>query len=698
MNMSEQKLYTLYECDAYEIWRADGVGAGKRGLIKSLRFADESSARAAALRKLEREREFLQSVSYERILRVTGVRRETCELQMEDCQCTLRQMLDRQGKFNNELVASVMLQLLDVLAALARKKVGHGSLRLENIFVTPGGYLKLGDFMGFSFERRELPAIDPDALCHSAPEILDRGRGEISGSTDLYSVGYIALELLAGQEFAGLLGRNIAQSGRGSQLAKWHLSNQGLGAWQELLPDVSEALGEFINGLVEKDPARRPYKTAYDAMSELDRKGLHAMRVLPPYDSGTGAKAEQAGGPVFRPPVKRMGPILTIEEKAKETGGRITVEAPDVLGLGLDGRPAYDHPDMIFTCVAKDWYVYNLQDKVPVHFNGAKLAALKPRRIEQQNVLQIPGEKGQRSLALDIEFRGTSLIRDMELVKRIHRGQGGDLYLARWFRPQTTVDVAIRILPEEFQHDEEQIRRLLRAIPEAGKVASPTVVRMFKVGRFRSGNVSGWYIGHEYMVNGSLRDRVERERQIRGSGARMGLKSARKLAFGVARAIEATCANGVVHRNITPSCILFGNDDRVKLGDFTMARGEAADTMAALTRGKLCRANYFYQSPEILHGDREITYQADIYSLGVCLFEALAGCLPFPTDESEVGTITRMSAFEWPGIEQFRPSIPLEWRHLLGRMLQRRPTDRCDNPTALLNEIRSLPVHEQAEQ
>ncbi len=89
-------------------------------------------------------------------------------------------------------------------------------------------------------------------------------------------------------------------------------------------------------------------------------------------------------------------------------------------------------------------------------------------------------------------------------------------------------------------------------------------------------------------------------------------------------------------------------------------------------------------------GQANIT--ADFYSVAVCLFEALAGSLPFDTTQSEAMTITTMSRFNWPSIRDFMPEIPVAWQEFLAKNLSRDPASRSASPEEFLNEAKSLPT------
>jgi serine/threonine-protein kinase len=188
------------------------------------------------------------------------------------------------------------------------------------------------------------------------------------------------------------------------------------------------------------------------------------------------------------------------------------------------------------------------------------------------------------------------------------------------------------------------------------------------------------------MAGGSLRDRLKRQQ-----GHLLRLADCKDLAIAVARALCAAQQHEIIHRNITTGCILFDEKDQAKLGDFTLAKGEVLDTFYDITRGKLLPGDYLYQSPEILSGSSHVTIAADFYSLAVCLFEALAGSVPFDRDQSDASMIAAVSRTAWPPIRECNPEVPLAWQNLIAKNLSRDPDDRSSTAEELLNEIRSMP-------
>ena len=678
MNLNEIRM--LIQQENYRVWRGEDPTLLKRFVVKELTGDKRHSE--AYVKRLEEEAQFLKRFRHERILPVVS-QPERSVLFLEDAQYPLDQLLRRRGRLANEIVASVLKQILEGLTVLHSSGFAHGSLCPQNVFVDPAGYIRLANFTGYRYES-DPPRANVNDTRYLAPELVDSSLGVPSPSSDLYNLGFLALELLAAEDFAALFGFDPSQT-ESRQWLRWHANpDKRLTGWRQSLPEVSQALAEFLDALIEKLPSKRQFTSAHTALRRLSELGLQSLRVLPSLDTASETATTPAAS-VFKPPQRKLGPILVLTPTQGGSGStrRISPDAPCCFESSPN-TPPWTQPLALAACQGREWYLYGLSNAHPPVHNRKSVLPEKPAILRKGDYIQVPAGTGWN---VDLEFQGTSVISSMDLQKRLHTGRGGDLYLARWHRPRSVEDVAVRILPDDFGRDLEQVRRFLRSVPDAMRLVHRNIVRLRHAGRVRAPEKSVWFLAFEYMQNGSLRDRLRRMPR-----ARLGLKSAKRIAQSVGQALCAATEIPTVHRNINPSCILFDNCDQVKLGDFTLARGEVQETMYDITRGKLFAADYCYQAPEILAANDSITFRSDVYSLGVCLFEALAGQLPFPADESDAAVITRMSYFEWPSIRQYVPTVPVAWSDFLQRILSHNSKHRSESIQSFLNEVSKLPI------
>jgi serine/threonine protein kinase len=244
----------------------------------------------------------------------------------------------------------------------------------------------------------------------------------------------------------------------------------------------------------------------------------------------------------------------------------------------------------------------------------------------------------------------------------------GHVWLAR--DEGSGLDVALKIVPREGKSG----HRAEREARAAASLRHPRCQRIIALAR----DPAHVYIAYEYIPGRTLREAIR-------SGA-LDDAGAVEVAAQIAEALAHAHGRGIVHRDVKPSNVLLaeaGGID-VRLLDFGLAQMAEFDTLTGLgdIPGTLA-----YISPERLHGETA-TAAADIWAVGVLLWEALAGEHPFwGGDLSETSRRIQQGA---PPLESLRPDLP---RHVLdtvasalGASPQRRPT-----AASLAEELRSLP-------
>lgn len=172
---------------------------------------------------------------------------------------------------------------------------------------------------------------------------------------------------------------------------------------------------------------------------------------------------------------------------------------------------------------------------------------------------------------------------------------------------------------------------------------------------------------------------------------RVSAKDAVELGLQIADALDEAHRAGIVHRDIKPSNILFCSDRRVMVTDFGIAKA-GEDTDLTVTGTLLGTAKYL--SPEQVLGE-EVDPRADLYSLGVVLFEALTGRAPFQADTDAATALARLHQ-EPPQVLQLQPDIPADLNDLVYRLMRRDRNDRFANALdlgAALSGVRTEFVH-----
>jgi len=259
------------------------------------------------------------------------------------------------------------------------------------------------------------------------------------------------------------------------------------------------------------------------------------------------------------------------------------------------------------------------------------------------------------------------------ILQRLGGGGSSDVYVAE--DRLLGRKVALKILRRR-ESDEGQMRRFHREARSASMLNHPNVVTIFDVGR--DGDVD--YIATEVVPGETLRDRL-----VRGP---MTMAGAVEVALGIASALVAAHEAWIVHRDIKPENVMLRPDGVVKVLDFGVAALSVdSDATDPLRRPGGLVGTLHYLSPEQVRGEAIIDTRSDIYSLGVVLYEMLAGRPPFDAGSpmDTLAHIVERDAPPLPGL------VPAELQRIVERTMRKSIYDRpqtAGEMVALLTEVR----------
>ncbi len=220
--------------------------------------------------------------------------------------------------------------------------------------------------------------------------------------------------------------------------------------------------------------------------------------------------------------------------------------------------------------------------------------------------------------------------------------------------------VALKVLREQYATDAEFIERFQREAKAVSELAHPHMVRVFDSGR--DGAVH--YIAMEYVEGANLKEYIRRE-------GRLAPDRALQIAAQVCEALEFAHGHGIVHRDIKPQNILLTSDGQVKVTDFGIARALSSVT---ITQTGTVLGSVQYLSPEQARGGA-VSRSADVYALGVVLFEMVTGQLPFDVDTPIAIALAHIHKTP-PAPASLVPGLPERVEGIILRALMKAPTDR----------------------
>jgi predicted Ser/Thr protein kinase len=231
--------------------------------------------------------------------------------------------------------------------------------------------------------------------------------------------------------------------------------------------------------------------------------------------------------------------------------------------------------------------------------------------------------------------------------------------------------VAIKILHEHYSGDDDYVERFRREARSAAKLSHPNIVTVIDRGQAAGRQ----YIVFEYVDGQNLKQFVK-------SKGRLPVRDALELGIEIGRALAFAHAQGLVHRDVKPQNVLIGDGD-VKVTDFGIAR--SVDVKAGLTQTGTVLGTSEYISPEQATG-RRVDARTDVYSLGVVVYELLAGEPPYSGD-SFVAVAMQHVGDPVPGITLVRPDVPLRVDAALCRAMAKDPDDRFASMGAFVTEL-----------
>lgn len=265
---------------------------------------------------------------------------------------------------------------------------------------------------------------------------------------------------------------------------------------------------------------------------------------------------------------------------------------------------------------------------------------------------------------------GTFLQDRYEIIGRIGSGGMSDVYKARDRRLNRLV--AIKVLKEEFGHDQDFVVKFKIEAQSAAGLTHPNVVNIYDV--VDEGNLH--YIVMELVEGITLKNFIKNK-------GRLALKETLGISIQVAQGIVAAHDQHIVHRDIKPQNIIISSDGTAKVADFGIARAASSNTLNASAMGSV-----HYISPEQARGEIS-DERSDIYSLGITMFEMITGRLPFEGENSVAIALAHIEN-EMPLASDYNPESTAEFDNVILKCCQKKPERRYQNLEDLIIDLRKI--------
>ena len=264
-----------------------------------------------------------------------------------------------------------------------------------------------------------------------------------------------------------------------------------------------------------------------------------------------------------------------------------------------------------------------------------------------------------------------------EIVEQIGEGGMGEVYLAKDARLNR--QVALKLLSSHITGDKNRVSRFRQEAFATSALNHPSIVTIYEIGDWEGND----FIATEFVDGITLRRLLGKQKT--------SVSEALDLALQIAGALSTAHSAGIIHRDIKPENIMIRSDGLVKILDFGIAKympsGNGQRALVETEVGEVI-GTAAYMSPEQTRG-LEIDQRTDIWSLGVILYEMVAGQLPFSgnTNSDRIAAILEHKPVS---LMKVRSEVPLALEQITGRALAKNKNDRYPAAADLAEDLRCL--------
>jgi len=271
---------------------------------------------------------------------------------------------------------------------------------------------------------------------------------------------------------------------------------------------------------------------------------------------------------------------------------------------------------------------------------------------------------------------GQVLLGKLDVIRSVGEGGMGSVYKVEHLI--THHRRALKIIKPELVKRRTYMKRLIREAGVAGTLNTPYVVDTYDAGTLEDGSV---YILMELLEGRSLYDVIKRD-------GRLAIPRLISIVSQVCEGVGVAHRAGIIHRDLKPDNVFLlagpGGTEQVKIMDFGISKFEEPDDeVSRLTSEGVVLGTPFYMSPEQARG-KELDARSDLYAVGVMMYEALTGRLPFE-DSSISALFIKIAAGEYLPLRHLRPDVPDELAAVVEKAMHRKREARY----ASMDELRA---------
>jgi serine/threonine protein kinase len=313
----------------------------------------------------------------------------------------------------------------------------------------------------------------------------------------------------------------------------------------------------------------------------------------------------------------------------------------------------------------------------------AEVESLLAAHEEPGKFIDTPPFKAAAEVLAGVNTSTGKMIGHYRILELLGKGGMGEVYLAQDTRLDRSV--ALKLLPSHFTTDSDRVLRFIQEAKAASALNHPNIITIYEIGQ----EAGTHFIVTEYVEGQTLRQMIE--------GARQNLSEVLEIIIQAAWALSAAHKNGIVHRDAKPENIMVRPDGLVKVLDFGLAklvsRGGSSKPGAPpkpeiKTAPGLILGTLQYMSPEQANG-QPIDARTDIFTLGVVLYELIAGRAPFEGDNA-IAVIDSILSADPPPLAKLRKNSPPELQRIVEKALRKNKEERYQTCEEMLVDLKNL--------